>query len=109
MILDFLPKGAETFVSGISNVGQKANWKWIGKIKNMKIKIIISSDSYQMQSKAVSEVFSEHSLTWNHVYSIPTSLMETKSGLAYHGDWNSDKHFEKDFKNILENTLKILF
>ena len=109
MIKELLPKDSETFDLTIANIGQKCKLTWIGKINNTKIMIVICSDSYQNQCKAISEVFNQGSLTWNHLYSIPYSLMKTDDRLAYRTNWNSEDWFEKDFKKVLENTLKILF
>lgn len=72
------------------------------------IKELLPKDS-ETFDLTIANIGQKCKLTWNYVYSIPYSLMKTVDKLAYRTNWNSEDWFEKDFKKVLENTLKILF
>lgn len=85
----------------------------------LKIQIIIKSDSYDFQNYAIVNVFSPKELKWNLLDSIPFSNMKTPAKLYYQitPDKYQDKEFlkrvmsskfEEDIKTLRESAEMIL-
>jgi hypothetical protein len=90
---------------------QDLNYKEIAEIAGHKVRVRIKSDSYDFQSYAIVEVFSE--LKWNQVDFIHFSQMNTPEGLYYKVDRNgelstSECHFKKDRDALIKIASEVL-
>jgi len=72
-----------------------------------KLSIVVKSDHYHFQSRAVIEVFSKKDMAWNRVYSIHHSKMATEHGLGTSSDINPGD-FSADRNALIEMAVKIL-
>lgn len=89
----------------ISKGSQSLTYRQIYKIKDLKIKIEIKSDSIDFQCYALAYVLD--GLKWNLIYSIPYSEMNTPEKLIYKNSLN-EAFFYKDRNKLRENIEKIL-
>lgn len=89
------------------NDGQSIRHREIYEYKNLKIKLELESDSYDIQCYARASVLD--GLKWNIIYTIPHAEMKTEKGLAYKIPYrNNGSAAESEFKDDVERLKKYI-
>lgn len=87
---------------------QSAVSSQIWKLGDNKVRLTVTSDSYDFQSSAIAEVWNANDLKWNRIHTIPFSLMRTPHKLYYVKEALTNSYFQKDIDDLMKVTTAIL-